>query len=145
MKNYIASLLAALCAFAFSACVSETPQQQVATGIYASGYAASSDALNHDATLIATIQDIAAKLPLINSGKLTSTDMGVLAGELQKVGSVIPGAEIHLPGRLLEARPGERIFGWCHPVERGAQWRESPDRRSGCGDNGFVRFFEWVG
>jgi len=85
MKIQLASLLAALCAFVFTACVSQTPQQMAATGIYAAGYAAASDNLNHDATLVATIQDVAAKLPQINSGKLTSTDMGVLSGEIQKL------------------------------------------------------------
>ena len=85
MKIKITSLLAAIVAFFFSACASQTPQQMAATGVYAAGYAASSDNLNHDATLVATIQDVAAKLPLINSGKLTSTDMGVLSGELHKL------------------------------------------------------------
>ena len=85
MKITIPSILAALCAFVLTACVSQTPQQMVATGIYASGYATASDNLNHDATLIPMIQDVSVKLPQINSGKLTSTDMGVLAGELQKL------------------------------------------------------------
>ncbi len=70
---------------AMISCASQTPQQLAASGVYASGYAAASDNLNHDATLIPIIQDVAAKLPQINSGKLTSTDMGVLAGELQKL------------------------------------------------------------
>lgn len=85
----IISVLAALAAvtfgLTFSSCASQTPQQAAATGIYAAGYAAASDNLNHDASLIPVIQDVAAKLPLINSGKLTSTDMGVLSGELQKL------------------------------------------------------------
>lgn len=92
-KNSVFGLIAALCAFSFSiivaltmtGCASETPAQAAATGLYASGYAAASDNLNHDATLIPLIQDAAAKLPQINSGKLTSTDMGVLSGELQKL------------------------------------------------------------
>ena len=82
--NKISLFLAALGAFVLFACA-QTPQQMVATGIYASGYATASDNLNHDATLIPMIQDVATKLPQINSGKLTSTDMGVLAGELQKL------------------------------------------------------------
>ena len=85
MKTKLLSVLAALCAFVFSACVSQTPQQMAATAVYAAGYAAASDNLNHDATLIVTIQDVSAKLPQINSGKLTSTDMGVLSGEVQKL------------------------------------------------------------
>lgn len=84
MKNTIRLVLAALSAFALFGC-SQTPQQATATGIYAAGYAAASDNLNHDATLEPVIRDVAAKLPLINSGKLTSIDMGVLSGELQKL------------------------------------------------------------
>lgn len=85
MKNLIRIVLAALCAFTLFACASQTPQQTAATGIYAAGYAAASDNLNHDANLEQTIRDVASKLPQINSGKLTSTDMGVLSGELQKL------------------------------------------------------------
>lgn len=83
MKNKLLFLLAALCVV-FVGCNS-TPQQAAATGIYAAGYAAASDNLNHDASLEPVIRDVAAKLPLINSGKLTATDMGVLSGELQKL------------------------------------------------------------
>lgn len=88
MKNHLFALfciLGTLTGCLFLGCASETPQQAAATGIYAAGYAAASDNLNHDATLEATIRDVAAKLPQINSGKLTSTDMGVLSGELQKL------------------------------------------------------------
>lgn len=85
MKNLIRIVLAALVAFALFACASQTPQQAAATGIYAAGYAAASDNLNHDSNLEQTIRDVAAKLPQINSGKLTSMDMGVLSGELQKL------------------------------------------------------------
>ncbi len=94
MKTLIPLFIAALCAFA---CASQTPQQLAATGIYASGYAAASDALNHDATLSPVILDIATKLPQINSGKLTSHDMGVLSGELSKVGSMIPALQKLFP------------------------------------------------
>lgn len=97
MKNYLLSAILALTALFVGACASQTPQQLAATGIYAAGYAAASDALNHDATLIPVIQDIAVKLPQINSGKLTSNDMGVLAGELQKVGSVLPALKSIFP------------------------------------------------
>lgn len=83
MKNKLLFLLAALCT-AFVGCNS-TPQQAAATGIYAAGYAAASDNLNHDATLEATIRDVAAKLPLLNTTQLTANDMGVLSGELQKL------------------------------------------------------------
>lgn len=87
--NSLFSVFAAVAAFAFgllfTSCASETPQQAAATGIYAAGYAAASDNLNHDATLVPLIQDVAGKLPQVNSGKLTSTDMGVLSGELQKL------------------------------------------------------------
>ncbi len=82
MKTLLVTLTA-LCAF-LVAC-NQTPQQAAATGIYAAGYAAASDNLNHDATLEPIIRDVAKKMPLLNSGSLTSTDMGVLSGELQKL------------------------------------------------------------
>ncbi len=89
MKNLLTALFIYVIGIALTgamiSCASQTPQQLVATGIYASGYATASDNLNHDATLIPLIQDVAVKLPQINSGKLTSTDMGVLSGELQKL------------------------------------------------------------
>lgn len=83
MKNFLTLILAALCALSFSSCASETPQQAVATGIYAEGYAVSNDALTSNPALAPVIHDVAAKLPLINSGKLSPNDMGVLSGELQ--------------------------------------------------------------
>lgn len=90
-------LLAALCAFLFAGCASETPQQATATAIYASGYAASSDVLSKNPLQVATLQDVAAKLPLINSGKLTPTDMGVLSGELQLLGGDVQALRNLIP------------------------------------------------
>lgn len=83
MKIKIPYVLAALCALFLAGCASMTPQQAIATGIYAEGQAFASDALSQNSNLVTTIQDVAAKLPLINSGKLTPNDMGVLSGELQ--------------------------------------------------------------
>lgn len=83
MKNKFRLFLPALCALFLAGCASQTPQQMIATTIYAEGYAVGSDVIAKDPSLVTTIQDVAAKLPLINSGKLTPNDMGVLSGELQ--------------------------------------------------------------
>lgn len=90
MKKLLASLFGLMVAIGLSSCVSQTPQQLAATTVYAAGYATSNDALNHDATLVPTIMDVATKLPQINSGKLTSHDMGVLSAELGKLNGSIP-------------------------------------------------------
>lgn len=75
---------------AFAGCVSETPQQQTATAIYAAGYVVARDALNSGSGILAQLQDVASKLPQLNSGKLTPSDMGVLSAELANVQSQIP-------------------------------------------------------
>lgn len=85
MKTMFRFILPLLAALAFHGCASETPQQQIATGIYAGGYAVSNDAMTTNASIIVQLGDVAAKLPLINTGKLTPNDLGVLSGELQNV------------------------------------------------------------
>ena len=78
MKTKILSVLAATAAlFVYPACTSPAAQ-----GVYAAGYATSSDILDHDATLAPTIKDVATKLPLLTTGGLTDNDLGVLRGEL---------------------------------------------------------------
>lgn len=82
MKNKLLILVGLISALgAFVGC-QQTPAQAAATALYASGQATAFDILQKDSTQIATIQDVAAKLPQLNSGKLTPYDMGVLGGEL---------------------------------------------------------------
>lgn len=70
----------------FSGCA-QTPQQLVADGVYASGYATAYDNLNLNPNLVAVVQDVAAKLPTITSASLTDADRGKLAGEIKLLAS----------------------------------------------------------
>ena len=75
--------LLALIAVAFGLTACQTPQQRAASLVYAAGYASSFDNLNHNAALVATIQDVAAKLPDIPTAKLTNEDRGKLDAEIK--------------------------------------------------------------
>lgn len=93
MKHIIALLSVVACASALaflSACNHETPTQAVATGIYGSGYAVGNDALSHNAAVETQLLDVAAKLPHLNDGSLSPSDMGVLQGELDSVKAALP-------------------------------------------------------
>jgi predicted nucleic acid-binding protein len=88
------TMLAAIIMFALTAtlavmlptgCVSETPQQWAATGVYAAGYAVANDALTNGAAILPQLQDIASKLPSLNSATLTPAARGALTAELQNV------------------------------------------------------------
>jgi hypothetical protein len=77
----IATAIVFLC-FA-TGCATETPQQAIATGIFAVGSTAASDAMTNNPAILPQLQDIAAKLPTINSATLTAAQRGAFDQELQ--------------------------------------------------------------
>lgn len=81
MNSKIKILFASLCV-AFAGCASQTPQQLAADAVYGAGYAAANDNLNHNAALLPTIQDVAAKLPKLTTGGLSDADLGSLNTEI---------------------------------------------------------------
>lgn len=85
MKNTIrylfASVLVPLALGLLPGCGSLS--QNAAVTVYDAGYATANDILNHDATLGPIIDDVAAKLPLLNTGQLSDNDLGKLGGELK--------------------------------------------------------------
>lgn len=90
MKNRLNLVLAlitsALCIVALSllpGCL--TGQQAAAAGVYASGSAFAEHALDQNGALIVPLEDVAAKLPKLNSGELKPFDFGVLSGELTQL------------------------------------------------------------
>ncbi len=88
-KNLIlAALSAAVCFLA--AC--GTPEQQVATGVYAIGNAVAAKLITSGVPA-ATVTDIATKLALVPGGTLTPTDYGTLSGEVQQVRNALAGVQ----------------------------------------------------
>lgn len=90
MKNktsclIIATLIGVAFALGFTAC--GTPAQNIATGIYLAGNDFATTTLAKNPGSLKGLQDLAAALPDIPSGKVTPFQMGVLNAELQGIQS----------------------------------------------------------
>lgn len=87
MKNKIVSLLAPLLALAAIAFVTAcgTPSQNIATGNALAGNVFATWELHKSPANLKGLQDLAAALPDMASGKVTPFQMGVLNAELQNL------------------------------------------------------------
>lgn len=83
LHTYVTSLIAFTLLLCGCSLISETPQQRAADAVYGAGYASAADNLDNNANLVATIQQVAVKLPLINDASLSDTDRGVLVGNIK--------------------------------------------------------------
>ena len=69
-----------------------TPEQQVATGVYAVGNAVAAKLITAGVPA-ATVTDIATKLALVPGGTLAPADYGTLSGEVQQVRDALNGVK----------------------------------------------------
>lgn len=97
MKNktsrlIIATLLGVVFAMGFTAC--GTPSQQVATANYLAGNAFATHELAKSPANLKGLQDLAAALPGIPTGKVTPFQMGVLNAELRAINATAQAPDV---------------------------------------------------
>jgi hypothetical protein len=81
MKNMLVLLVAALGLAFVAGC--GTPSQNIATANYLAGNAFATKKLSDNPATLKGLQDLAAALPTLATGKITPFQMGVLNAELQ--------------------------------------------------------------